>query len=55
MKLLLKLLIPIGIMAITGCVVAPYGYHRGYYGPRVAVFAPVVVAPPVVVVRPYYR
>jgi hypothetical protein len=57
MKMLIKLLIPIGIMALTGCVVAPYGYHRGYYGPRVAVFAPVpvVVAPPVVVVRPYYR
>jgi hypothetical protein len=57
MKALIKLLIPIGIMAMAGCVVAPYGYHRGYYGPRVAVFAPapVVVAPPVVVVRPYYR
>jgi hypothetical protein len=57
MKILLKLLIPIGIIAMTGCVVAPYGYHRGYYGPRVAVFAPapVVLAPPVLVVRPYYR
>jgi hypothetical protein len=54
MKTLLKLLIPMGIMAMAGCVVAPYGYHRGYYGPRVAVFAPapLVVAPPVVVVRP---
>ena len=49
MRTLIKLLIPIGIMALAGCVVAPYGYHRGYYGPRV------VVAPPVVVVRPYYR
>jgi hypothetical protein len=35
--------------AMTGCVVAPAGYyHRGYYGPRVAVVAPA----PVVVVRP---
>ena len=55
MKTIIKLLIPIGIIAMTGCVVAPYGYHRGYYGRRVAVFgpAPVVVAPPIVVVRPY--
>jgi hypothetical protein len=49
MKSLFKLLIPISIMAISGCVIAPYGYHRGYYGPRVAVIAPV----PFVVVRPY--
>jgi hypothetical protein len=49
MKNLLKLLIPMSIMAMAGCVVAPYGYHRGYYGPHVAVIAPV----PVVVVRPY--
>ena len=52
MKNLLKLLIPISLMAMTGCVVAPYGYPRGYYygyGPRVAVVAPA----PVVVVRPY--
>jgi hypothetical protein len=57
MRILSKLLILIGIIAMSGCVVAPYGYHRGYYGPRVAVFAPapLVVAPPVVVVRPYYR
>jgi hypothetical protein len=47
--LLFKLLIPIGILTMTGCVVAPYGYHRGYYyGPRVAVVAPA----PVLVVRP---
>jgi hypothetical protein len=58
MKTLFKLLIPISIIAMSGCVVAPYGYrgyHRGYYGPRVAVVAPVplIVAPaPVVVVRP---
>ena len=52
MSRLLKLLIPISIVAMSGCVVAPYGYHRGYYGgwygPRVAVVAPA----PVVVVRP---
>jgi hypothetical protein len=52
MSRLLKLLIPISIIAMSGCVVAPYGYHRGYYGgwygPRVAVVAPA----PVVVVRP---
>jgi predicted PhzF superfamily epimerase YddE/YHI9 len=34
-------LIPISIIAMSGCVVAPYGYyHRGDYGPRVAVVAP---------------
>jgi hypothetical protein len=49
MSRLFKLLIPISIIAMSGCVVAPYGYHRGYYGPRVAVVAPA----PVVVVRPY--
>jgi hypothetical protein len=49
MKTFLKLLIPIGLVAaMTGCVVAPYGYHRGYYayGPRVFVPAPVVVVRP---------
>jgi hypothetical protein len=49
MQRLFKLLIPISIIAMSGCVVAPYGYHRGYYGPRVAV----VVPAPVVVVRPF--
>jgi hypothetical protein len=49
MRKLFKLLIPISIIAMSGCVVAPYGYHRGYYRPRVAV----VVPAPVVVVRPY--
>jgi hypothetical protein len=50
MRRLVKLLIPMSIIAMSGCVVAPYGYyHRGYYGPRVAVVAPA----PVVVVRPY--
>jgi len=52
MRKLLKLLISLSLMgtAMTGCVVAPVGYyHRGYYGPRVAVVAPA----PVVVVRAY--
>ena len=49
MKTLFKLLIPVSIVAMSGCVVAPYGYHRGYYGPRLAIVAPA----PVVVVRPY--
>jgi hypothetical protein len=54
MKTLFKLLIPLTIVAVSGCVVAPYGYgyHRGYYGyyggPRVAIVAPA----PVLVVRP---
>lgn len=48
MKRLVMLLIPLSIIAMSGCVVAPYGYHRGYYGPRVGV----VVPAPVVVVRP---
>ena len=51
MKTILKALIPITLLvAMTGCVVAPYGYHHGYYGygPRVAVVAPA----PVVVIRP---
>ncbi len=52
MSRLYKNLISLGIIAITmtGCVVVPAGYyHRGYYGPRVAVVAPA----PVVVVRSY--
>jgi hypothetical protein len=49
MQRLFKLLIPISIIAMSGCVVAPYGYRSGYYGPRVAVVAPA----PVVVVRPF--
>lgn len=50
MRRFVNLLITISIIAMSGCVVAPYGYyHRGYYGPRVAVVAPA----PVVVVRPY--
>lgn len=49
MRRFFMLLIPMSLIAMSGCVVAPYGYHRGYYGPRVAVVAPA----PVVVVRPY--
>jgi hypothetical protein len=61
MRKLFMLLIPMSIIAMSGCVVAPYGYyhrgyyydgyyHRGYYyGPSAAVVAPA----PVVVVRPY--
>ena len=52
MRRLIKLLIPLSLMVagVGGCVVAPAGYyHRGYYGPRVAVIAPA----PVIVVRPY--
>jgi hypothetical protein len=51
MKSLFKLLISFSLLSVvlTGCVVAPAGYyHRGYYGPRVAVVAPA----PVIVVRP---
>ena len=60
MRKLFMLLIPMSIIAMSGCVVAPYGYyhrdyyhrgyyHRGYYyGPGVAVVAP---APVVVVYR----
>ena len=46
MKRLFILLISLSFMAMTGCVVAPYG--RPYYGARVAIVAPA----PVVVVRP---
>jgi hypothetical protein len=49
MRRLFKVLIPLGIVAMSGCVVAPYGYHRGYYYGRAVVVAPA----PVVVVRPY--
>jgi hypothetical protein len=51
MKKLFKLLIPLSLLSavMAGCVVVPAGYyHRGYYGPRVAVVAPA----PVLVVRP---
>jgi hypothetical protein len=46
MKRLIMLLIPLGILALSGCVVAP---ARGYYYHPAAV----VVAPaPVLLVRP---
>jgi hypothetical protein len=50
MTRLMMILIPLALVAMSGCVVAPYGYyHRPYYyGARVAVVAPA----PVVVVRP---
>jgi hypothetical protein len=51
MRNVVKLLISLSVLSavMTGCVVAPVGYyHRGYYGPRVAVVAPA----PVIVVRP---
>lgn len=50
MKIISQLLLALSFTAATGCVIAPPGYHRGYYGPRVGV----VVPAPVVVVRPYY-
>jgi hypothetical protein len=50
MNTISKLMICMGLMAMSGCVVAPYGYRhdgyrRGYY------YHPAVVAP-VVVLRP---
>jgi hypothetical protein len=50
MKGLLKMLIPLSIVAaMSGCVVAPYGYHRGYYyHPRAVLVAPA----PAVIIRP---
>jgi hypothetical protein len=50
-KKVFKSLIPLSLLStvMAGCVVAPAGYYqRGYYGPRVAVVAPV----PITVVRP---
>jgi hypothetical protein len=51
MRRLFKLLIPLSIIAASGagCVVAPVGWQRGYYRPRVAVIVPA----PVLLVRPY--
>jgi hypothetical protein len=50
MQNLLKVLISLGLLAMSGCVVAPYGYYRHPYwgGPGVAVVAPA----PAVIVRP---
>ncbi len=54
MKSFLKILIPMSLIAMSGCVVAPYGYgyHHGYYGPRVVYGPPVVYGPRVVVAAP---
>lgn len=50
MKRIVKWLMPLGLLALAGCVVAPVrGY---YYGPSVAVVAPLL--PPVLVVRPWH-
>jgi hypothetical protein len=49
MKTMIKLLVPVGLALLAGCVVAPVGPPRPYYyGPRVGVVAPA----PVIVVRP---
>jgi hypothetical protein len=48
MKTLIKVLLPLGILAMTGCVFVPARPYHPYYGPRVGVYAPA----PVVVVRP---
>ena len=55
MRSLFKLLIPLSLVTVGGCVVAPYGYPAGYlYGPRVAIVGPAAVGPPPwVVVHPY--
>jgi hypothetical protein len=46
MKRLIMLVVPLGMLALAGCVVAP---GRGYYyHPRAVIVAPA----PVVVVRP---
>jgi hypothetical protein len=46
MKRLFKFLIPVTLLALAGCVVAPRpGY---YYGPRAVIVAPA----PAVVIRP---
>jgi len=48
MKSLAKILIPLGILAMTGCVFVPARPYHPYYGPRVGFVAPA----PVVIVRP---
>jgi len=55
MKTMRKLLLPVAITLLAGCVIAPVGprhpyYRPGYYGPRVGVIAPA----PAVVVRASY-
>lgn len=48
-----KLLLPIAVGLLSGCLVVPLGAPRPYAGARIAVTTPA----PVVVVRPtyYYR
>lgn len=49
MKSLIRILLPVGLALLAGCVVAPRPYYGpGYYRPHVAVVAPA----PVIVVRP---
>ena len=48
MKIWTKLLVPVALMVLSGCVVVPRGYYAR--GARVAV----VAAVPIVVVRPAY-
>jgi hypothetical protein len=52
MKTMLKLLAPVAVALLAGCVLAPVGprheyYRPYYYGPRLAVVAPA----PVVILR----
>jgi hypothetical protein len=42
MKMLFKILLPLGILGLAGCVVVGRPYH-GYYGPRAVVVAPAPV------------
>jgi hypothetical protein len=49
MRLMSKLLITLGFISLSGCVVAPVGPPSGAY-----VGAQVVVPAPYVAVRPYY-
>ena len=52
---IVKLLIASGLTAVlAGCVVAPVGPPRAYVGVGVVAPAPLVVAPPVVVVHGWY-
>ena len=48
MKRFVMALIPLSVLALSGCVVAPVGY----YHPHAVVVAPLA---PVVVVHPYYH
>ena len=52
MRIMFKILTPVAISLLSGCVVVPFGGPRAYVAaPRLAIVAPA----PVVVVRPYYR